>query len=405
MSVSHALKGIKIADFSWAAAGPLTTKILGDCGATVVKIESGIRVDIARTSYPNAGGIPGVNRSAAFAEYNSSKYSITLNLNHPRGLEVARRLIGWSDVVIENFTPGNMDKWQLGYENLKAINPDIIMISMGIQGQTGPHAKAAGLGAMLSGLVGFTHLVGWPDRPPVGFPIPYTDYIAPWYAVVAIIGALLHRSRTERGCYIDLSQSEAALSFLSPAILDYTANGRVASCQGNRCPHAAPHSVYRCQDNDRWCAIALFSDEEWRTFGHVIGEPEWTKEPKFATLPGRKEAEDELDALVESWTINHSAEEVMTMMQQAGLAAGVVKNGKDLHQDPQLKHRHHFQMLQHVEMGATSYESPSFKLSETPCEISMPAPCFGEHTEFVCREILGIPDEEFIQLLGCGAFE
>ena len=405
MEKRRPLEGIKVADFSWIAAGPMVTKQLAEHGATVVKVESMTRPDILRNYIPMAGGIPGVNRCASFSAYNDSKYSIALKLSTPRGIEVAKRLIAWADIVIENFIPGTMEKWGLGYDDIRKFKPDVIMVRLSMQGQTGPRATQAGLGTMLMGPSGISEVTGWPDRDPVGIPTAYTDWIAPWYMVVAIIGALNRRKQTGKGMYIDCSQLEAGASFLSPAILDYTVNGRVQTKDGNRSPYAAPHGAYRCRGDDRWCAIATFTDDEWHSFCKVIGEPPWTKDSRFTTLIGRKKNEDELNPLVEAWTINFSPEEVMKELQAAGVAAGIVENGQDLHEDPQLKHRHHFWFLEHPEMGLHSYDGQSYRLTKTPGELTMPAPCLGQHTEYVCCEVMGMPDEEFMELLAEGVFE
>jgi crotonobetainyl-CoA:carnitine CoA-transferase CaiB-like acyl-CoA transferase len=174
---------------------------------------------------------------------------------------------------------------------------------------------------------------------------------------------------------------------------------------GNSCSYAAPHAVYKCRGDERWCAISVFSDAEWKAFCQVMGNPAWTENPEFATLLGRKQNEEELNRLVEQWTTNHSAEEVMEAMQKAGVAAGLAENGEDLHKDPQLKHRHHFWMLEHPEMGVTSYDGPPFRLSKTPAELHMHGPCVGEHNEYVYTQLLGMSDEEFIELLSEGVFD
>lgn len=405
MAKRQALDGIKVADFSWVIAAPLATECLADHGATVVRIESQTRPEILRTYFIYAGDVPGINRCGAFAAFNSNKYGVTLNLNHPKGIEVAKKLVAWSDVVVENFTPGRMERWGLGYEELKTLKPDIIMLSLSMQGQTGPYASQPGFGATMQGKAGVTHFIGWPDRKPVGTPVPWTDFIAPSYAVIAVLGAVDYRRRTGKGQCIDLSQLEAGVSFFSQAILDYTANKRVQNRMGNRGSYAAPHGVYRCKGDDRWCAIAVFSDEEWDGFCGVLGNPQWTMESRFAILLGRKQNEDELDCLIENWTTNHPAEEVTVKMQAAGVPAGLVANGKDLDEDPQLKHRSCFVWLEHAEMGMTAYDVPPFRLSKTPAELRMPAPCLGQHNEYVYTKLLGIPDEEFVELLQDGVFD
>jgi crotonobetainyl-CoA:carnitine CoA-transferase CaiB-like acyl-CoA transferase len=402
----QALQGLKVADFSWYIAGPSIPMWMAHHGAEVIRVESLIRPDELRGIEPFKDGIAGINRSGCYANYNSNKFNIALNLNHSRGVEVARKIVAWADVLVENFTPGTMArKWGLGYESVKELKPGIIMVSTSPMGQTGPESEQAGFGLELVSRGGFTHFTGWPDQDAVGVGYPYTDTITPPVAVIGIMAALDYRRRTGKGQYIDLSQHEIAVQHLTPAIIDYTVNGREGGRIGNRNPNAAPHGAYRCQGEDRWCTIAVFTDEEWRAFCGVIGRPELKEDTRFATLAARKENEDELDEIVEGWSINLVPEEVMKRMQATGIAAGVVQSGKDLIEDPQLKHRHHFWYLNHPEMGVCAYDGPPFILSETPAELNRPAPCLGEHTEHVCTKILGIPDEEFVELLAEGVFE
>ncbi len=390
--------GVKVADFTWTLAGPMITKNLADYGATVVRIESAKRPDILRVTPPFKNGKVGLDRSGFFAYYNPNKYSLSLNLNHPKGIEVAKRLVLWADVVAENFTTGVMEKWGLGYEDLKRLKPEIIMVRTCNQGQTGPAARQPGMGTHLSGLAGFAHLTGWPDRPPMSLPIAYTDYIGPAFATATLIAALDYRRRTGKGQLLDVSQLEAGLQFLMPVLLDQIVNNRESSRMGNSCPYAAPHGAYRCQGDDRWCVIAVFTDQEWEAFCEVIGSPSWAKSPELATAKSRKDHEHELNRLVEEWTINHTAEEVTAVMQAAGVSAGVVKSPEDIYQDPQLRQRNFFWTIEHKEMGAVSHLGQASILSETPAEPRMPAPCLGEHTEFVCKQLLGMRDEEFAEL-------
>jgi crotonobetainyl-CoA:carnitine CoA-transferase CaiB-like acyl-CoA transferase len=403
---TQALEGLKVVDFSWYIAGPSITMWLAHHGAKVIRIESLTRPDELRGIEPFKDGVAGINRSGCYANYNSNKYGMSLNLNHPKGVVVARRTIAWADVIVENFTPGTMErKWGLGYDGAKKIKPDIIMLSSSTQGQTGPEAQQAGFGLELASRSGFTHFVGWPDQEAVGVGYPYTDTVTPPVGVIAIMAALEYRRRTGKGQYIDLSQLEVGVQYLAPALLNYTVNRCEGGRIGNHHPEAAPHGAYRCQGEDRWCAVAVFKDEEWQAFCNVLGNPAWTRDSKFATGRSRKANEEELDQRVESWTSTLPPEEVMRRMQEAGIAAGVVQNGKDLIEDPQLRYRHHFWYLNHPEMGTCAYDGPPFKLSETPAELSMPAPCLGEHTEYVCTQILGMSDEEFVELLAEGVFE
>ncbi len=397
---SQALKGIKVADFGWAIAGPFTSKLLANHGAEVIKIESHNRADSTRTSAPFKDGKPGINQSAMFTAFNSSKYSLALDLNHPRAGEVTRKLIEWADVVIENFTPGTMARWGLGYESLVKMKPDIIMASTSLLGQTGPLARHPGLGSLQVGLSGVTSLTGWPDRAPVQPYGAYPDHIVPPFMCAAVIAALDYRRKTGKGQYIELSQHETTVYFIAPVVLDYVVNSTIQIRAGNRSPYAAPHGVYPCKGNDRWCTIAVFTNDEWEAFCQVVREP-WTEYPKFATLLGRKENEDELDKLVAKWTSQFLPEEIMRLMQEAGVAAGIVEDCEDLCNDPQLKHRGHYRLLNHAEIGAQIYQSPPFILPKTPAKLQ-PAPCLGQDTEYICTKLLDFSDEEFLGLLNDG---
>ncbi|TET42507.1 MAG: CoA transferase [Dehalococcoidia bacterium] len=396
-------EGVNVLDFTWAGVGPHTVNYLAHYGATAIKVESQIRPDVLRSLGPFKDGIPGLERSYYFTFVQSAKkYDITLNLEHPKGIELAKRLIAWADIVVESFATGAMERWGLDYENLKSMKPDIIMLRTCMHGHTGPLAKHHGQGFVLTALSGIDAITGWPDRPPAGLYDAFTDLICPLYNIASLIAALDYRRRTGKGQYIDQAQQEAVIQWIAPLILDYTVNGREPSANGNRLAYAAPHGIYRCQGDDRWCAIAVFTDDEWESFCGVILNPTLVKDPKFATLLSRKQNEDELDRLVEEWTIKHSPEEVMNLMQAAGVAAGVVANAKDQAEDPQLKHYHFAHELDHPEMGKVSiYHGPYVRLSKTTYEVGR-APLLGEHNEYVYTKLLGIPDEEWAQLMAEG---
>jgi len=399
-----ALQGVKVVDFSWAFAGPFIGAYLGDYGAQVIKVESQSRLDLTRVTAPYKDGVTGINRSGCFLVVNNSKYGITLNLKHQRAPEIIKKLIAWADIVVENFGAGVMDRLGLGYDELKKIRPDIIMLSATIQGQTGPNSTFAGYGWNTVALTGIGNLTGWPDRSPVGTLQAYPDSVVPWFGVIAVMAALDYRRRTGKGQYLDVSQYETTCHFLAPLLLDYTASGRVAMRAGNACPYAAPHGVYRCKGDDRWCAVSVFSETEWQAFRRVIGSPDWTGGEKFSSLRGRKQNEEELNGLVEQWTVNFTPEEVMTRMQEAGVPAGVVKTNREMFEDPQLKHRNYFQQVEHPEIGRCYQQSWPIRLSESPVNIR-PAPCLGEHNEYVCTKILGLSDREFVDFLEAGVFE
>ncbi len=405
MDKHGALRGIKVADFSWAAAGPLVSQCLAHCGGQVVRVESITRADGQRTTAPFKDGIPGIDRAGMFAYFNTNKYGFSLDLNHPKGVEVARRLICWADIVVENFRPGIMRKWGLAYEDIVKIKPEIIMLSTSAQGQTGSSAYRSAFGIELAGLAGFSHFIGWPDRAPRAMTMAYTDTISPPIGIVAVMVALAMRHKTGKGQWIDLSQFECGIQYLSPALMDYDVNGQQGGRQGNSHYWATPHGVYRCKGDDRWCVIAVFTDEEWKTFCRIIEHPAWTNDPELASILNRKKREDEINRLVEEWTINCTPEEIVTLMQANGIAAGIVENNRDTLSDPQLRYRNHLVPLDHPVIGMYEGEAPPFKLSETPPEVRMPAPCYGEHNEYVCSQLLGMSDKEFIELSNEGVFK
>jgi benzylsuccinate CoA-transferase BbsF subunit len=233
----------------------------------------------------------------------------------------------------------------------------------------------------------------------------YTDCISPRFASASLIAALDYRNKTGKGQLIDLSEFETAVYFILPAILDCAANGREPSRTGNSSPHAAPHGVYPCKGDDRWCAIAVFTDGEWRNLCRVIGRPEYTADPRFNTLASRKKNEEELNRLLGDWTSGFTAEDVMSRMQAAGVPAGVVKNTADIYADPQLRERNLFWLMDHPETGPFTHLGQSFELSKTPARAYSPSPLLGEHTEYVCTGILGMSDEEFVELVQSGVFE
>jgi len=402
------LAGVKVADFTWAFVGPITTRMLASYGAQVIKIESGVnagRIDSQRFSGYFKDGIPGgVNRASDFNAINAGKLSLTLNLAHPKGVEIAKKMVAWADIAIENFAGGVIQKMGLGYDELKKVKPDIIMLSSCTMGQTGPEAWLGGVGPNLTARSGITHIVGWPDRGPA-YLGPHTDYVSPPLNVLAIMAALDYRRRTGKGQYLDMAQYEGVLHFVAPLLLDYSVNARVANRMGNRLDYAAPHAAYRCRGEDRWCVIAVFTDQEWNSFCQVIGEPEWVHQAKFSTLLSRKANEADLDKLVEQWTINCSPEEIVSLMQASGVAAGILQTAEDLMEnDPHLKARHYFWRLDHPEFGSYRTARTPSLLCKTPPEMRR-APLLGEHNQYVLRDILGLPDNEIADLITEGIIE
>lgn len=398
-------EGVKIADFSWYAVGPWATKYFADYGATVVRIESSARIDGHRSTPPFKDARPGINRSASWAVGNNNKYGVTLNLRHPRGIEIAKRFIAWADVMIENFTPGTMKRLGLDYEVVKSIKSDIIYLSSCNKGQYGPRHKAPGFGSHLTSAAGFVNLTGWPDRDPVVIFGPYTDFISCRYIIISLAAALEYRQRTGKGQYIDLAQYEASLHFLGPLFLDYQDNGNLMARQGNRSPCACPHGVFPARGEDRWVAIAVFSDQEWKRLCKVMGRLAWARRKELATFGGRKAHEDEIERLLSEWTKNYEAYGLMRMLQKAGVRAGVVQDSRDVFEDEQTRYRSQLVELEHREMGRHCYPTSAFILSRTPFNLCLPAPCLGEHNELVYTQFLGLADEEFVELQNSGALD
>src|SRR5215216_4195782 len=284
-----ALSDLKVVEFAVFAAGPVVSKHMANYGAEVIRVESHANPDGFRTHYPPfAGNQPGLDRSGCFAVFNDGKLGVTLNLKTPEGIDLAKRLVARADVVVENFTPGTVDRLGLGYDALRAVKPDLVMLSSCNMGRTGPYARHPGFGSMLSSLGGFTHLTGYEGETPLLNYGPYIDFIGAGFGLIAVMAALDHRHRTGEGQHIDLSQYETGLQFVAPALLDYSANGHVADREGNRSDHMAPQGAFPCQGEDAWCTISVTSDAEWVALRGAMGDPPWAADPHYATLLGRK---------------------------------------------------------------------------------------------------------------------
>ncbi len=399
------LDGLKVADFSWVGVGPVTVKYLADHGATVIHVESQTRVETLRRASPFKDNQPGLNRSGFFANFNTNKYGMSLNLNLSQAKVVVDRLIRWCDVLAESFTPGTTRRWGLDYESAHKLNARIVYFSTCQFGQTGPYRRQPGFGIQLASLSGFTEITGWPDLPPAGPYGAYTDFINPRLGAAAILAALDYRDRTGKGQYLDLSQFEGSCQFLSPAILDYTVNHRNAQRMGNRSPCAAPHGCYPCSGSERWCVIAVRTEAQWLALRKAMGDPEWAADKRFAKLADRKAHEDALDQLIGEWTATLTPDEVMTRLQAAGVPAGSVRTAEELFTDPQLQHRKHFKELAHTEIGPHHYDVLSFRSSAFDNTPVMPAPCLGEHNEFAYKELLGFSDEEVAEFVVKGLLD
>jgi len=386
MTNQSVLQNIRILDFSWVLAGPYATRILADFGAEVIKIQPLLpeAEDKFSRGYYNT--------------WNRNKLGITLNLNRPQGVALAKRLVGVSDAVAENFTPRVMANWGLDYDSLKKVKPDLIMLSLSTMGNTGPWRDYTGFGPTIQAFSGITYLTSFPGKPPLGLGTSYADHIAGLLACLALLGAVEYRWRTGEGQYIDVSQVEVMASLLGDAILDYQIEGREVEPVGNSSTEAAPHGVYRCQGDDQWCAIAVFTEEEWLGFKRALGNPPWAEDKRFATLTGRLENAEELNMLVEDWTREHTAREAMALLQRQGVAAGVVQSASDLAEDPQLKRRDFFIELDHPELGKTMSDAVPVRLSDTPAKYTRAAPTLGQDNDYVYGELLGLSPAELTEL-------
>jgi crotonobetainyl-CoA:carnitine CoA-transferase CaiB-like acyl-CoA transferase len=393
------LAGLKVVDLFWAMAGPATTRVLADYGATVVKLESTTRLDTCRTIGPYVQSKFGIETSGLFINLNAGKLGMTLDLGKEEGRRIFHDLVRWADVVTESFSPKAMRAWGLDYEQLRKVKPDLIMVSSCLMGQTGPFAKYAGYGNLAAAISGFGNLCGWPDRLPAGPYGSYTDCVAPRFTISSILAALEYRRRTGKGQYIDISQAEASMTFLAPAILDYTANGRVQRPIGDRDHLMAPHGAYRCAGDDIWIAIACGSDEQWSTLCALMERKELAREPRFATMDARLAHQDDLDAIVTAWTCNLDASELEAKLQAHKIAAAKVASSTDMLIDPQLVHREHIVEVEHPKFDKVPVERWAFKLSRTPGGPRRTAPTLGCDNAYVLETILGYSKDRVRELI------
>ena len=399
------LAGVRVADFTWVWAGPFATEQLAHLGAEVIRIEARDRSCVTRLLPPFADFQPGLNRSGYFNQYNQGKRSLSLNLKHPRGIEVAKRLIAKSDVVAENFANGVMERMGLGYEEVRRLRPDVIMVSISGYGRSGPERDFVSYGPATVPLAGFSAVTGYKGGPPMHVGISYGDPTAGLHGALAVLAALCHRRRTGEGQFIDVSLWEAAASLLPEALLDREMNGVEPPREGNRHGLMAPHGVFRSAGQDRWVSVAVGNHEEWRALCEVVGRPEVASDPRFATVAARKQNEDELEQIVDAWTRERSPEEATRVLQAVGVAAFPTMTNQDLTEDPHLNSRGFFVDLPHPEVGVRRHAGIPWKLSRTPCAVEAPAPCFGGDNEPVLREVLGYTAAEVEALAAEGVLD
>ncbi len=400
------LAGVRVCDFSWIVAGPQATRILADLGAQVIRVESEAHLDSMRVGAQLDSGPPSYNRSGFFSNFNRNKLGITANLDHPKGREVVERLIKVSDIIVENFSAFAFEHMGFSWQRLQELNPRIIYISLSGFGHVGRDASYVTWGPTAAAVSGVTFMSGLPDQPPAGWGYSYLDHTAGFYGAIAALLALHHREETGRGQYVDISQVETGTVLTGVPILDYQVNGRHFERIGNhsRWPAVAPHNTYRCADDldglDRWIAIAAESDGQWRALCDVIGCPELTFDPRFATNLARVANQEALDAGIAKRTRGYDAREVMYLLQARGVPAGVAQNARDkLEHDPQHRFRGFFPAAPHSELGEHRFEGLPMRFSDSRWEIRRGAPCLGEDTMEVLTSLLGFSSEEVVALM------
>jgi benzylsuccinate CoA-transferase BbsF subunit len=397
------LDGYRVLDFCWIWAGPAMTHLLADLGAEVIKVESRSRLDGTRLGRPIVGSGSGDAGEAPELQplnhgLNRNKLSITVNLATDEGRSLIRRLVPLCDVVTDNFSAGVMTRNGLGYPALKELRADVIALSLSGAGQDGPLSDILTLAPTVSTLAGLSYAIGYPGEDPLGRLMPpYGDTNGSLHGVFAILLALEHRERTGEGQFIDLSQWEAAVCGLEEALLDYQLNGRIPRSVGNADRVSAPHENYRCAGEDRWVAISVAADDEWRRLCAAIGE-EWCLDERFGDGYRRLENRRELDELIESWTSRRTPEEVMHLLQEAGVAAATVMTIEDQFLDDHFRERQMHVEVEHPLVGLEMLHGIPWRLSATPGTIRSSGPLLGEHNQYVFGDLLGLPADELTRL-------
>lgn len=400
-NIKRALEGLVVCDFSWVGAGPITTNVLGQFGAEIIKIESKTRPDILRLGGPFKDGIAeGLERSGYFANRNPNKKCISLNMSHPDARDVAVRLIKKSDIIINNFRVGQMEKWNLGWEDVKEINPRIIYVTMSLQGISGPHKSFMGFGVNLNALCGLTARAGFPEGRPFGTGTNYTDHVmVPSHTLFGIMAALVQREKTGKGQTVAISQLDSAIAMKPTDAMAYAADGTLFEPLGYSDPNAAPHGVYTTLGYRKWIAIAVFSEREWQALKEAMGSPAWAEDPKFETFERRKKHEAELNDHIEAWTRRQHADDLMMQLCTQGVKAGVVNDARGAVEDKHLRVRDFWAYLDHKVVGSSLYNRAPMILSKTPIEMHAAAPLLGEHTREVLTGMLGYTDAEIDNML------
>lgn len=402
------LKNYRVLDLSRIWAGPYCTKLMADMGAEIIKMESLSVYDSHRGPINPARGIaaypdgePGDepwNRNGWFNCLHLSKYGITLELTSETGRNVFDQLVSISDVVIENFRQGSLERLGYSYETLRRLRPDLIYVSMPAFGNSGPWQKYLAYGIGQEQLSGMAHMTGYRGEGPMKSGINHGDPITGSHAAGVLLAALRYRKRTGKGMYIDVSQQESAVSLIGADVLAYQLTGEEPQRRGNRSPYFAPHNSYRCAGEDRWVAIAVTNDEEWRQLAQLVGGSELSADPRFATLAGRLENEDQLDDLISGWTVDKKAYDLCHLLQREGVPASPVMGGPDLLADPHYAARGTFVRINHEQVGKKTYPGIPWKMSATPGKARWASPTLGQHNRQIYGELLAMPTADITAL-------
>lgn len=404
------LEGVRVIDLTRIVAGPNATRMLATMGAEVIRVEwhDDRAIDLLRGVRPTVpGGEDGsLNRSGLFNNINPGKFGVTLNMNLPQGRDLFKRLIAKASVLCENYSPGQMERWELGYDTLREINPGLIYLQITGMGKSGTYKDYLSVGPTAQALSGLTHMSGLPEpMPPAGWGYSYLDHSTGYYGAMLVLTALLQRRRTGRGCYLDVSQTEVGIMVSGTATLEAQVTGQPTERYGNRMHAAAwaPHGAYPCRGTDAWITIAVQTDEQWEALAAEIGAPEWARNSRFKHADGRKANEDELDRLLAEFTKNEDRYDLMRRLQKRGVPAGVVQTAEDrCTRDPQLQERGYFVPLPQSEIGTWPVEGFPAKFHKMLVDVGgLPgraAPSIGEDNDAVYRDILGLTAEEIATL-------
>jgi benzylsuccinate CoA-transferase BbsF subunit len=391
------LAGFRVVDFCWMIAGPLTTRLLADLGAEVIKVESLSRVDRIRDTGVQPPDMLSLNTNGVFNDCNTNKKSVTVNLGTPGGIEVIKDLVRCADVVTANFTPDRLDRWGLSYDELCRIRPDIIVVNMPVMGKSGPRKDWGSYGNGIIAMSGLSGLTGFPDRPPVGLGTLHSDFTTPYFGAVQIMAALHDRELTGEGQYLELAQYEAALHLLDTELLEYLVNGDEPERLGNRSRELVPHGVFRCSGDDRWVAIAVRDDAEWLRLCEAMGRADLAVRSDLRTEPGRRAAEDEIEAAIQQWTVHEDAWSIAQRLQSLGIPASPVEDIADLvEHDPGM--RDYFVTFAHPEGTDILVQHEPLIWDGERLPLTR-APLFGEHNEEVFKNLLGHSEESMAEFI------